>query len=97
MLYVGNIIEILSDGSSWLFDELVEFQFELWIMVNVMLLSSIGTFSTKIKFSISKASYKILLKNYGLGISCFQSQTKDAQRENSFHCTAKNSLQLPNF
>ena len=30
MLYVGNIIEILSDGSSWLFDELVEFQFESW-------------------------------------------------------------------
>ena len=30
MLYVGNIIEIVSDGSSWLFDELVEFQFESW-------------------------------------------------------------------
>ena len=69
MLYVGNIIEILSDGSSWLFDELVEFQFESWSKQYCLLL--LAHFEPRLNCYFEKQSIRFYYRTTAHGFHAF--------------------------
>ena len=56
------------------------------------------TYTGNLSFSNSGINKVALVKNALLPMSLYSlPRTTDAQRGNSLHCTAKNSLPLPNF